>query len=129
MYCKLCENFSSFFSKIRKRRMTHFSVLFPSFFRNSRFFLYCFCPLSRVLDFSINLFCTIYSALFYSTLLVVLSVSELLSLLSTDIIFSTIELPTSYTILESLSCTYRLSPFSFPTYTVQVFLSPEVLSL
>ena len=34
--------------------------------------------------------------------------------LSTDIIFSTIELPTSYTILESLSCTYLLSPFSFP---------------
>ena len=35
--------------------------------------------------------------------------------LSTDIIFSTIELPTSYTILESFSCTYLLSPFSFPT--------------
>ena len=31
MYCKLCENFSSFFSKIRKRRRAHFLFRFRLF--------------------------------------------------------------------------------------------------
>ena len=31
MYCKLCENFSSFFSKIRKRRRAHFLCCFRLF--------------------------------------------------------------------------------------------------
>ena len=41
MYCKLCENFSSFFSKIRKRRRAHFLCCFRLFSEipNSLFFL------------------------------------------------------------------------------------------
>ena len=82
-----------------------------------------FCTLPGVLDFflsicfmSLHCFPALHILLWsYSALSAELSVSELLSLLSTDIIFSTIELPTSYTILESFSCTYLLSPFSFPT--------------